>query len=457
VTLSLNTALPNTPFFSSLIEERGAPLPEFDPWDPTYQPTFDLRGIDHEFAQLLTSVSLQIAEVANHGTQLLTETKASYRQVMEEWTAEYRQVMEGLGLPLPKQREVSMLPDPQLCPECLDAGHARRFIDGCEHNSGALTLSAETIDVLSQLDEIERSGFDEEQDERVLVVDPRDGSDIEFISTAAMELGQALLVPSRAAMRNSCATCFPHECDPESPRMMCRRSAPLTSGRHMAVEPIQDVSDTDFFEAVGKISTALLADVDPADVQAECVITTVPNDFAETGAAQFLAGATRARNELAAAGQEREGIQNSCPLDGEPLASTVMEVSRPTIYRHVDGTSHEDRSGELRVPTAPACTGEVNCEATAHTSGCFAETLDVSRLAAEAHEAYTQIDSIDAPVKVWFCPDRRNHIEKLVEWDGDVAYCMETGCTNSSENTCRCNPEGAPHRRGTPGCAHKDA
>jgi hypothetical protein len=41
MTLSLNTLTPDTPLFAELIVSREQPLPEFDPWDPSYTPKFE--------------------------------------------------------------------------------------------------------------------------------------------------------------------------------------------------------------------------------------------------------------------------------------------------------------------------------------------------------------------------------------------------------------------------------
>lgn len=112
MTLSLNTLTHDTPLFADLMSARSAPLPEFDPWDPTYVPKFEgLQKPVNDLQQALGAF--------DNGGIALGETALD---IAAEIEAFHLHALQELGLTLPR----SFLVDPHAPRTALEwFAHAR--------------------------------------------------------------------------------------------------------------------------------------------------------------------------------------------------------------------------------------------------------------------------------------------------------------------------------------------
>jgi hypothetical protein len=389
VTLSsLNIPLLGTPLYDELMTSRGAPLPEFELWDPTPAPKLDLGRESDELLQAAESLSKAIFLFPAQAQEVSDAIAAFHRDALhnvEETVRGFR-----LRYQIPLRPKLSDPPTAEPAPE----------------------------------------------------------------------------LPSRAAMRNSCSTCFPRPCDLENPRSECRRTAPPVS-EQQAVE----------FKPSGELREWLYAlhnhkPIPGHESPGEVTITSVPAEVIEQAVQpdnRLLIGATADGDaEVIHWPEESEprmfatgAFQALQALEAKPDFITDAtdfnaSLARPTMARNFEVT------GELPA-IAMTCTGDVDCQALVHVHGCFADTLDVGRQGDETERVITQEDVAevhDVPVDMlrgcdesitcetsehsddyfyglgqvpgvfWSCSD---HPQGMVEWDGNIAVCMADGCKNTNE------------------------
>lgn len=85
MTLSLNTLTPDTPLFAEMMELRGQPLPEFDPWDPTYVPTFEgLQKPMNDLQQALGSFDSGGIALGETAMDIAAEIEAFHLHALQE-------------------------------------------------------------------------------------------------------------------------------------------------------------------------------------------------------------------------------------------------------------------------------------------------------------------------------------------------------------------------------------
>lgn len=386
--LPLLNPTPDTPLFNQLLDERDPKLgPLFDVWNPDWVPVITVPP--HQLTELAAAVrAFENASI---------DTSEGFQGWTSDVEAFHYRACEELKLPLPSS------PDE---PAPTDYSEALNAILG-----GQARTDEETLQILMRVHaRLQQLGEQPPSDEPSPTDVRVEGDTIEArYETADGGLmiehdtseGHGLMLPSRTAMQNSCATCFPNSCDLERPRSMCRRSAPATgrtSGQAMQ----------SFLEQVRALSPETLTGIHPVDVNAEITITSVPAEVVKAASTV--------------------DVTKVCPMDGAALSSTQTREGQPTVYRHADGVTHFDRveGTSARITEMPKCTGMADCPATMHVQNCFAEILDVSRSVERA-----LIDEITAPLEMWFCP---NDEHRDVDWDeSGVAYCMEVGCDNNSE------------------------
>jgi hypothetical protein len=155
----------------------------------------------------------------------------------------------------------------------------------------------------------------------------------------------AVMLPSRNALRNSCATCFPRECDLENPRSACRRTAPPVSAGHAV--------DFQPSEAARRFVASLQ--------RGEPVIVFPPEDDA------FVDDLSAEEDPTPHVLVDHDGT----PECAQGCPGCLMEGDGPIDEELLAAEPSESEAGT-------ACTGRVDCAASGHVSGCFAHTLDVS-------------------------------------------------------------------------------
>jgi hypothetical protein len=467
VTLSLNTTVPDTPMFSELMDQRGGPLPEFDPWDPDFMPRLDLGKELHALVLHEQEVVAWGDELAEQLQGIAADIESLHYQGSINVDALYQQACVDLKLtPSDEAGFHVLLPD-----------------------TAALIHQVVLVD----------AGIPQAQiEEDMVVIEARyelpDGANpprfaIEYDTSEV----NGMLMPSRNAMRNSCATCFPRPCDLDNPRKMCRRSAPPVSEPDslypasegvlddpptiddhvlMAVDPARPESEAVVASAREVRHVAISpADENPTDV---IPVITVPTPHAGPMIApQFSIlrkvldglGRRRRQDTLSAepGGKKMDvgGLFDTeldaavrlarfgdyFPLmknDLEPamvmrddLESSTVAAEGTTYIQQVGNLSwHEPedctQTGLCTPDACAMCTGTANCPASTHVRGCFADTLDIAgpvpSLLKATHRARAELAAVEA--------------------NGSNQNCDNT----SLPEDVRCDCNGISHRSGVEGC-----
>jgi hypothetical protein len=452
VTLSLNTTVPDTPMFSELMDQRGGPLPEFDPWDPDFMPKLDLGKELHALVL--------------------------HEQEVVAWGDELAEQLQGIAADIESLHYQGSI--------SVDALYQQACVDlklTPSDEAGFHVLLPDTAALIHQVVLVD-AGIPQAQIEGdMVVIEARyelpDGANpprfaIEYDTSEV----NGMLMPSRNAMRNSCATCFPRPCDLDSPRKMCRRSAPPVSepeSLYPASEGVLDDPPT--------IDDHVLMAVDPAWPESEAVVVsgrevrhvaispadenptdvipvvTVPTPHAEPMIApQFsilrkvLDGLGRRRRQdtlptepdakMDARGRFDVELDAAVHLarfgDYPALIVNGLESTEGTVYTQQVGALswHEPedctQTGLCTPDACAMCTGTANCPASTHVRGCFADTLDVAgpvpSLLKATHRARAELAAVEA--------------------NGSDQNCDNT---NLPEDV-RCDCNGISHRSGVEGC-----
>lgn len=430
VTLSLNTISPEMPIFGVLLEIRDSPLPEFDPWDPDYQPTFEaIRTFTREMGALLGTVAdyeSDINDVARAGELNIAQIHHTalvdlrLQDVYEaRLSAEAEEAAVQLRDELVEVYEMAHDPDPDtIMPPVADTQQSALAPEGYAETP------AEFIELM-----------------KTLVPDADDTpphAEVTITSVPAPEVREddPLIVESAVENGLESASIFQRvlggirSLGVQPPR----RYSPTLLAPDGGTEGVSTPSERAEDPETMRLRTDLVRTLTSTDAAHAALAT--PMDFLRlAGKGSDTAEGTRARRSTDAFAAFRHGTQRAREALGTDIAqhSTSAEEWLAAIEQGdaqveaVRKLVHDTVQQAMnRAHLLAPCSGQVDCPATQHQHGCFADTLDVGRIEDDREAFITPItteqiaNAHDLPVEV---------LQSGAEWPVE---CPGDGCVGCS-------------------------